>query len=310
MRPALLRQLSVISEEEERLLAGEALDRSLYTDVRDFVIDPAKMLSTGQLIALRPHTRFVDFPAHRHDFVEIMYMIQGSTTHLLDETPVELRAGELLLMNQAVTQAIKRAGADDIAVNFLCLPPFFDYALALAGTEHPVGQFIISTLRQHSDPSYMLFKVADAWRIQNLVENLIGSLLEGTDHRSAKATMGLLFLELLGQTEHLEMPPANRLVADALQEVELHYIAPNLGRVAQKHHVSLAYVSSLVKDSSGKTFTEHLQAKRLSLAAAYLRHTDMSVEDILNAVGYSNTSYFYRIFREAYGQTPRQYRLS
>ena len=44
-------------------------------------------------------------------------------------------------------------------------------------------------------------------------------------------------------------------------------------------------------------------------AAALLSGTKLSVSDIIMAVGYENTSYFYRAFSEMYGVTPREYRL-
>lgn len=40
-----------------------------------------------------------------------------------------------------------------------------------------------------------------------------------------------------------------------------------------------------------------------------LSGTKLSVSDIIMAVGYENTSYFYRAFSEMYGVTPREYRL-
>lgn len=43
-------------------------------------------------------------------------------------------------------------------------------------------------------------------------------------------------------------------------------------------------------------------------AAYYLRCTTLKVDDIGRAVGYSNLSYFHRIFKEAYGLTPKKYR--
>ena len=39
-----------------------------------------------------------------------------------------------------------------------------------------------------------------------------------------------------------------------------------------------------------------------------LRETRLTTQDIILAVGYENTSYFYRIFRERFGATPREYR--
>ena len=41
-----------------------------------------------------------------------------------------------------------------------------------------------------------------------------------------------------------------------------------------------------------------------------LRRSDWNIQQIITYVGYENTSYFYRLFHERYGQSPREYRQS
>ena len=70
MQRELLEQLREITDEERRILNGEAkVDKDLYTSGSDFTIDSRKMLEEGKLIAVRTHTRFVHFPVHRHNYV-------------------------------------------------------------------------------------------------------------------------------------------------------------------------------------------------------------------------------------------------
>ena len=73
---------------------------------------------------MRPHTRFVNFPKHKHNYVEVIYMCQGTTTHILNGSKVILEAGDLLFLNQNAEQEILPAGEQDIAVNFIVLPEF------------------------------------------------------------------------------------------------------------------------------------------------------------------------------------------
>ena len=70
----------------------------------------------------------------------------------------------------------------------------------------------------------------------------------------------------------------------------------------------LLYVHSI--DRLGRNYKELLQIKRLNQAAFLLHSTRMPVADVSFAVGYDNTSYFHRIFKGYYGQSPREYRLS
>ena len=71
---------------------------------------------------------------------------------------------------------------------------------------------------------------------------------------------------------------------------------------------ALPYLSAAVHRATGRTFKELLLEKRLSKAAQLLRETRLTTQDIILAVGYENTSYFYRAFRARFGVTPKDYR--
>lgn len=307
-------RLREVTPEEERLLAGGALERELYTSRGGFTVDSERLLARGRLIAVRPHTRFVDFPAHSHNYIEILYMCSGRTVHTINGgPPLTLRAGELLFLNQRARHGVARAGMEDVGVNFIVLPPFFDYALELIGTDNVLGRFLLGGLRRGGGEIGALhFRVAGAAQVQNLVENLLWSLVESqpNSRRITQATMGVLLLQLLNHVDELssrgEMPGG--MVLAALREIEENYRGADLTRLAEEHHVSLSYLSSAVHQATGRTFKDLLREKRLTKAARLLRETKLPVEDIIAAVGYENTSYFYRRFRELYGLSPKEYR--
>ena len=108
MNAELLARLRQITEEEKAILAGaDTVDRGRYTSRKDFVIDSAKLLEKGKLVEIRPHTRFVHFPRHRHNYVELIYMCSGTTTHIINGADtVTLETGDLLFLNQAVYHEI------------------------------------------------------------------------------------------------------------------------------------------------------------------------------------------------------------
>ena len=85
MQQELLVQLQKITEEEQAILDGHLdIRKELYTSKKDFIIDSQKLLEKGRLIEIRPHTRFAHFPKHRHNYVEMVYMCSGSTTHIIN----------------------------------------------------------------------------------------------------------------------------------------------------------------------------------------------------------------------------------
>ena len=307
-----MRRLRQVTEEEERLLAGGQVDKSLYSSGAGFLIDSDKLLAKGKLITVRPHTRFASFPTHRHNYVEIMYMCSGKTVHRMEgRPPLTLQAGELLFLNQNAAHGVDRAGEEDVGVNFIVLPQFFDYALALIGMDNVLGKYLLSGLRQSGgELSCLHFRVSHVPTVQNLVENLVWSLVhpQPNARRINQATMGVLLLQLLNYTEDLEAASGNGAVLSALREIEENYRTADLTRLAGELHVSLPYLSAAVHRATGRTFKELLLEKRLSKAAQLLRETRLTTQDIILAVGYENTSYFYRVFRARFGVTPKEYR--
>ncbi len=82
----------------------------------------------------------------------------------------------------------------------------------------------------------------------------------------------------------------------------------SLDELAEVLGYSSVYTGSLIKKLTGKSFSKLLQSKRCVMAADMLLNTDMSVHEIINAVGYENESFFRRIFKEKYGKNFLEYR--
>lgn len=312
----LLEILSKISPEEAAILEGRGLQKGLYMDMDapENIIDAKKLLDIGRLIDIRPHTRFAHFPEHSHNYVEVVYMCQGSTTHIANGSRITLKAGELLFLGQGATQEILPAGKDDIAVNFIILPQFFEKVLEMLDTDKtPLRSFLANSLGTvHGNTGYLYFQVADVLPIQNLVENLIWTLLLGQSFNRrtvCQTTMGLLFMQLYSHTDRLIFQGSQQeALVQVLRYIEENYQTAALTEIAETLHYDLCWLSREIKRSTGRTFKELLQEKRLNQAAYYLRQTGLHVDEIGLAVGYSNLSYFHRIFQKKYGMTPKKYR--
>jgi len=310
---SVLDALTPITEEERAILDSSSdIDRSLYMDGSRDVISGKKLLEPAKLITVRPHTRFIHFPEHTHDYVEIVYMCQGSTTHIVNGTRIELQEGELLMLGQNAVQEILPAGEEDIAVNFIICPEFFSDTLRYLGDEEtPLRRFIIDCLCGENETSFLYFKVADVLPVQNLVENLLWTLIfKAPNPRGInQLTMGLLFVQLINHTDHLAVSDSGQeLVLRVLRYVEDHYRDGTLTEIAALLHYDQAWLSREIKRRTGKNFTELMQDKRLRQALWLLKNTDKKVDEIAAAVGYENVSYFHRLFFRCCGASPKKIR--
>lgn len=318
MNQELLRQLSVITEEEQEILGGRGeIDRSRYTQGKGMVVDCRKMLEAGKLIQIRPHTRFIHFPRHRHNYIEVIYMCKGQTTHRIDGREIVLKEGELLFLNQNAQQEILPADREDVAVNFIILPEFFDVTFKMLGKgENLLRDFLVGCLCEGGRyDNYLHFHVADVLPVQNLVENMIWTILHDQPDKQTinQTTMGLLFMQLTYCTDRLETAGQSfeqNLVLQVLRYIDGNYRDGQLKTLAEMLGYDVYWLSRMIKKLTGRNYKELLQSKRLNQAAYLLQNTKAAVAEISIAVGYDNTSYFHRIFRSYYGLSPKEYRKS
>ena len=316
MRKELLDELMIISEEEKKYKSGQStVEQSLYAKDNLAEIDRKRLLQRGKLITVRPHSRFVDFPEHRHNYVEMMYVVQGSITHYIEGKELVLHKGDVLMLNQHVSHAIKRAEYEDIGINFIALPEFFEIPLTMLQKKNVLADFVIGAMRQKNPVShYLLFRLKEDSQIENLMENMIESMLHThcNEDIANQYTMGLVFLYLLNHLENLSHNSSLDYKETVVQAV-LEYINSdcknaNLSKIAEDTHQSMTVLSKLIKQKTGYKFQELLQRRRFQKAVYLLMETELTVEDIALEVGYENQSYFYRQFQKRYGMTPAKYR--
>lgn len=317
MNAELLARLRQITEEEKAILAGaDTVDRGRYTSRKDFVIDSAKLLEKGKLVEIRPHTRFVHFPRHRHNYVELIYMCSGSTTHIINGADtVTLETGDLLFLNQAVYHEILPAAEGDVGVNFILLPQFFDRSFRMLEQENVLRDFLISTLAGESAfAGWLHIAAGDILPVENLLENMIWTLLEKKPGVNLlnQTTMGLLLqnLTLFAENINRTLPDSREenAVFTTLQYIETRYRDGTLEEIAARLHMPPYALSRLLTRHTGANFKQLLQQRKLQQAVYLLSHTGMSADAVLEAIGYENSSYFYRKFKEKYGCTPAAYR--
>ncbi len=82
----------------------------------------------------------------------------------------------------------------------------------------------------------------------------------------------------------------------------------SLEDVANQFMLSPSYCSRLIKESMGSNFTQLLIEERMERAKELLKNTDMRIYEIAIQVGYSDVKYFNRVFKDAMGMTPQQFR--
>lgn len=318
MRAVLLEQLSKITPEEQEILNGHTeIRQELYTSRKEFVVDSERLLERGRLIEIRPHTRFTHFPRHRHNYVELVYMCAGTTTHIINQhEQITLQEGDLLFLNQDSTHEILPAGERDIAVNFIILPEFFARPISMVERENVLRDFLISTLAGETGlASFLHIPAKGIIPVENLMESMIWTLIDRRTGMNTinQTSMGLLLMNLSMFADTINRDDPNQreqnLVFSSLKYIESHFRHGTLSELCETLHEPTYYISRLLKKRTGSHFKELLQQRKLQQAAYLLANTTLTVDAILESIGYDNSSYFYNRFRERYGCSPKEYRI-
>ncbi len=86
---------------------------------------------------------------------------------------------------------------------------------------------------------------------------------------------------------------------------ERHWTTQELARLVD---MSTRNLSRRFQRATGQTIKQYLQSLRLQLAQDWLRHSDLSIAEIAAQLGFGDSSYFSKCFRQQFTQSPGHYR--
>ena len=94
-----------------------------------------------------------------------------------------------------------------------------------------------------------------------------------------------------------------------LDYINEHYAESlNLTEMGKKFHYSASYLSNYFSDNNHQSFSEYLKQVRIEKSLELLQKEGNSIAKISMLVGYSDHSYFCRVFKKFMGVSPSSYR--
>ena len=141
-------------------------------------------------------------------------------------------------------------------------------------------------------------------RMANLFVSALG------DYRATVSA--LLKLELLGVAEITDENALPTRMVEAMDE----YIREHCGEELSNTEIGAIfgyhpfYVSQMLKKKAGITLHQYIIAYRLKAARSLLENTGKTVIDIADETGFTDASYFTKMFKASYGVTPKEFRNS
>jgi len=254
---------------------------------------------------------------HFHNFIELVFIINGQGTQVLEGNEYLVSAGDVFVLQGNQRHYFKDADHVEI-VNLM-----FD------GINHP--DMINDQIRQ-LDGYKALFILEPHYRAKHNFKNMLR--LKRNELASIELILNTMFMEQENKREGYSMILSNRLeeliillsrhyssiettkaktlvrISKLIDFMENNYSETlNIEELSERAHMSKRNFMRIFKGAVGLSPIHYLKQVRLQNARTMLRETNMQVSEISDSCGFTDSNYFIKCFRNAYSTTPYKYRM-
>lgn len=253
---------------------------------------------------------------HRYQTSEItiLYEASGKSKIRVNGQDMVIDAGNIVLLLSKSSYEVFKQDKNDILVKLeynahLDCRYFLGENSLLNNLEKETVENITDTLKTRR---LLYLKCTLMSKSAHLMRGIIDEYLNQSLFTRATilAELKLLFISAIRNQELVELPVISHEFAQTTLEsyIDANFTDITLNETAKHFGFNPNYFSSLVKQKTGKSFVEHVDERRMEEARSLLARPDISVREIIDRVGYSGKSFFYKKFNEYYHETPVQMR--
>ena len=232
---------------------------------------------------VRKHTTSQIPYIHSHTFYELIFVNKGNCIQLIDDKKVIMNQGDLCILSPQIKHAIMPSTEKDVIIKIVIPIDVFNHINANAHFDEP-----ITMIRNVSiETEYLLFKILkESFASDDFINVTIENYL------------ALLFVELVRSKniDSIFLEKITQYIYANMEDATLDHLAKSLG-------YNNSYLSRIINQKTNKSFSELLTEIRMQKASQMI-FDNIRIDDIAQAVGYKNTSGFYKQFNKYYGMTP------
>ena len=236
---------------------------------------------------VRKHTTSQIPYIHSHTFYELIFVNKGKCIQLIDDKRVIMNQGDLCILSPQIKHAIMPSTEKDVIIKIVIPIDVFNHINVNAHFDEP-----ITMIRNVSiETEYLLFKILkESFASDDYIDVTIENYL------------ALLFVELVRSKniDSIFLEKITQYIYANMEDATLDNLAKSLG-------YNNSYLSRIINQKTNKSFSELLTEIRMQKASQMI-FDNIRIDDIAQAVGYKNTSGFYKQFNKYYGMTPIEFK--
>ncbi|QEN08722.1 AraC family transcriptional regulator [Oceanispirochaeta crateris] len=252
---------------------------------------------------------------HGHDFIEILFVLQGSFRHVTAESSFDESMGGLTIVNDRQYHSLRTPDGPVELMNIYLKPALYP----LPVLPEPLASRLYELIPLHPElgnrfNSIRHLKVGDTDKIKSLLMMILEEQNREVAGQEAaiQALFRLFLIELCRAAPVREDLPASGY-SGRIEKV-CTYLEKNFTSSIRLDDLCLlsglnpANLCRRFKEFTGMSTGEYLKQRRLAAAVQRLRMSNDKILTISHDCGFSDISRFNRFFREAFDCTPSAYR--
>lgn len=263
-------------------------------------------------IYVSKHNRFAPYPLHSHTFLEINYMLEGSAKQIVNGKSITLHRGDLLLLDVGAEHSISTLGEKDLLINILFRNSNIniDFLKDLRRSRSVLYDFLLkSPIKANEKQNFLIFRTGKSKKIARIMDEIIEEyfLKKEFSDTIIKSYLHILVTNLVRDYQFVEQEPQSKtrkIVIEILDEIDKEFNTITLQKIASKYGYNKNYLSNLFKKEVGKPFSEVVIQKKMTQAHTLIMSTSLPISKIVEAVGISNKSFFYKKYYDFYKEKP------
>lgn len=244
---------------------------------------------------------------HRHDFYEIFLILKGQALHNINGEQRILKPGTLVFVRPDDKHNYEKQGEFNCELINIAFPAstvmkLFDY----------LGEgFRTERLLNAKHPPEIILPELETDILKFRFESL--NTISRSEKVKIKTELRILLAEIFVRyfPPDKDIPSAEYpmwLSSLLLEMKKKENFSMGFERMLELSGRSRAHLSRSFKKYTGETATEYLNNLRLNYAANLISNSDEDISLIAYDAGFSNLSYFYRIFRKQFKSAPKEFR--
>lgn len=251
----------------------------------------------------------IDVPYHWQETVEILWIRRGMLSLMIKDISYTGKEGDIFYVNPRELHGMQSLTQDCTYLAFVFPLSWLQFEQA-----DEAGERYLKPLEKRNAYITTCLPEQTAARMSSVFREVCVLYESGEEGAwlGIKAEL-LYFYYFVYQSGLVSRRQEDSGQMDMLLKIS-HYIQEHssepltLQRLGNQFHMSRKYFSIYFQKHFARSFSDYLTAIRVEKAKKLLIETDADMELIAQQSGFSGSSYFIRVFRQATGMTPGKYR--